>query len=339
MQLETLEDLGGRPRNRLPALLCALGFALAAGAVAWTLLRGGAKGEAESGAGAGTEAPESSAAVSAAPAGPEAAETAAAPAAAPERGASAGSAGAAVRDALAAAKTLEAQGKAWDARETLLAALGSAGAAERPEIEAALGRLADAIYLTPRPAPGKVEYAIKPGDSLSSIASSFVCPVAFIMKANGISDPSRIRPGQRLVFPDHPKFEVKVSKEENSLLLTLGGSFYKRYVVGTGRDARTPVGTFRIRDRIEHPEWWSESGKTIPYGDPENVLGTHWLALEATGDTPRVSGYGIHGTWDDTSLGKQSSAGCVRMSNRDVEELFTLLPRGTPVTITEGPLE
>ena len=76
MQLETLEDLGGRPRNRLPALLCALGFALAVGAVAWTLLRGGAKGEAESGAGAGTEAPESSAAVSVAPAGPEAAETA-----------------------------------------------------------------------------------------------------------------------------------------------------------------------------------------------------------------------------------------------------------------------
>lgn len=329
MQIETLEDLGGRPRRRAPLLLFALGLVVAGSAAAWALLRSG-RGDAAAAEPTETPLPAASAtaAEGAAESGTEAA--AAAPAAA-------ALSGDAVRAALSSAKTLEAQGKAWDARETLLAVLDAAPAAVRPELERALGRLADAIYLTPRPAPGKIEYAVKPGDSLSNIASAHVCPVAFIMKANGISDPSRIRPGQRLVFPDRPKFEVRVSKTANTLLLTLDGKFYKRYVVGTGRDARTPVGTFRIRDRIEHPEWWSESGRTIPYGDPENVLGTHWLALEATGDTPRVSGYGIHGTWDDSSLGKQSSAGCVRMANRDVEELFTLLPRGTPVVITEEP--
>ena len=329
MQIETLEDLGGRPRRRAPLLLFALGLVVAGSAAAWALLRGGRGGDAAAEP-AETPLPAASAtaAEGAAESGTEA--TAAGPAAD-------ALSGDAVRAALSSAKTLEAQGKAWDARETLLAVLDAAPAAVRPELERALGRLADAIYLTPRPAPGKIEYAVKPGDSLSNIASAHVCPVAFIMKANGISDPSRIRPGQRLVFPDRPKFEVRVSKTANTLLLTLDGKFYKRYVVGTGRDARTPVGTFRIRDRIEHPEWWSESGKTIPYGDPENVLGTHWLALEATGDTPRVSGYGIHGTWDDSSLGKQSSAGCVRMANQDVEELFTLLPRGTPVVITEEP--
>ena len=329
MQIETLEDLGGRPRRRAPLLLFALGLVVAGSAAAWVLLRGG-RGDDAAAEPAETPLPAASAtaAEGAAESGTEAA------AAAPAADALSGDA---VRAALSSAKTLEAQGRAWDARETLLAVLDAAPAAVRPELERALGRLADAIYLTPRPAPGKIEYAVKPGDSLSNIASAHVCPVAFIMKANGISDPSRIRPGQRLVFPDRPKFEVRVSKTANTLLLTLDGKFYKRYVVGTGRDARTPVGTFRIRDRIEHPEWWSESGKTIPYGDPENVLGTHWLALEATGDTPRVSGYGIHGTWDDSSLGKQSSAGCVRMANQDVEELFTLLPRGTPVVITEEP--
>ncbi len=330
MQIETLEELGGRPRRRAPLLLLALGIVVAGSAVAWSLLRGG-RGETAAAEPAGTPVP--AAADGAAETGTEASAAPAQPA--PE--ATDALSGDAVREAVAAAKTLEAQGKAWNARETLLAVLDDAPAALRPELEATLGRLADAIYLTPRPAPGKVEYAVKPGDSLSNIASAHVCPVAFIMKANGIADPSRIRPGQRLVFPDRPKFEVRVSKTANTLLLLLDGKFYKRYVVGTGRDARTPTGTFRIRDRIEHPEWWSESGKTIPYGDPENVLGTHWLALEATGDTPRVSGYGIHGTWDDSSLGKQSSAGCVRMANKDVEELFTLLPRGTPVVITEEP--
>ena len=155
------------------------------------------------------------------------------------------------------------------------------------------------------------------------------------MEANGIKDPTRIRPGQRLVFPDHPAFAVRVSKSLNTLELTLGGKFFKKYVVGTGQNAKTPAGTFVVKDKIEHPDWWSDGGKVIPYGDPANVLGTHWLALEATGETPRVSGYGIHGTWDDTTLGRQSSAGCVRMSNADVRELFLFLPRQTPVTIVE----
>lgn len=332
MQIQTLEDLGGRPPRRLPRVLFAAGLVVAAVALASSLLRGGA--------GRGGESADAAAA-NAAQSGPAAVEATAETASAAEAGDGAATASplseADVREAVARSKTLEAKGKVWDARETLLGVLDAATEPVRAEIERSLARLADAIYLTARPAPGKTEYAIKEGDSLSAIASRHVCPVAFIMKANGISDASRIRPGQRLVFADHPKFEVFVSKEANTLLLTLDGKFYKRYSVGTGRDSGTPVGTFKIRDRIEHPEWWSESGKTIPYGDPANILGTHWLALEATGDTPRVSGYGIHGTWDESSLGKQSSAGCVRMRNSDVEELFTLLPRGTPVTITEAP--
>ena len=112
------------------------------------------------------------------------------------------------------------------------------------------------------------------------------------------------------------------------------GPATQRVLYGTGANAKTPSGTWKMVDREEHPGWWKD-GRLIPYGDPENILGTHWLALEATGETPRVSGYGIHGTWDDTTLGKQSSAGCVRMSNADVRELFLFLPRQTPVTIVE----
>lgn len=239
------------------------------------------------------------------------------------------------RKALADAKALDDEGKLYDEREVLLAALAKAGSDFAPALEQKLGALSTRIYLEPRPGPDKVEYVVKGGDSLSAIASRFVCPKELIMEANGIKDPTRIRPGQRLVFPDHPAFAVRVSKSLNTLELALGGQFFKKYVVGTGQNAKTPAGTFVVKDKIEHPDWWSESGKVIPYGDPANVLGTHWLALEATGETPRVSGYGIHGTWDKTTLGKQSSAGCVRMANEDVRELFLFLPRQTPVTIVE----
>ncbi len=239
------------------------------------------------------------------------------------------------RKALADAKALDDEGKLYDEREVLLAALAKAGSDFAPALERTLGALSTRLYLEPRPGPDKVEYVVKGGDALSAIASRYVCPKELIMEANGIKDPTRIRPGQRLVFPDHPAFAVRVSKSLNTLELTLGGRFFKKYVVGTGQNAKTPAGTFVVKDKIEHPDWWSESGKVIPYGDPANVLGTHWLALEATGETPRVSGYGIHGTWDKTTLGKQSSAGCVRMANEDVRELFLFLPRQTPVTIVE----
>jgi len=73
----------------------------------------------------------------------------------------------------------------------------------------------------------------------------------------------------------------------------------------------------------------------IPYGDKENVLGTRWISLTATGQTPKVRGYGIHGTWEPDTVGKQASAGCVRLLNPDVEELFLIVPMGTPVTIVE----
>lgn len=210
------------------------------------------------------------------------------------------------------------------------------GEAEIKRLEDKIGKLNVELLTTPRLTSGKTEYVIEYGDSLSAIASKYNCPVDLIMKSNNISDPLRIRPGNRLVFPDHPEFSIEVSKGANTLVLKLGGRFFKRYTVGTGAYGKTPVGTYRVSDKVKEPAWWPGDGRNaIPYGDPENILGTRWLALEATGETPRVSGYGIHGTWDDSSLGKQSSAGCVRMNNGDVEELFMFVPRGVSVRITE----
>jgi lipoprotein-anchoring transpeptidase ErfK/SrfK len=45
--------------------------------------------------------------------------------------------------------------------------------------------------------------------------------------------------------------------------------------------------------------------------------------------------YGIHGTTEPQSLGKQVTQGCVRMSNADVEQLFIIVPIGTEVTIVD----
>jgi lipoprotein-anchoring transpeptidase ErfK/SrfK len=43
----------------------------------------------------------------------------------------------------------------------------------------------------------------------------------------------------------------------------------------------------------------------------------------------------IHGAPDDVPMGKPGSAGCIRMRNTDVVELFERVPPGTPVDIRE----
>ena len=238
--------------------------------------------------------------------------------------------------AIAKARQLEAAGQIEAARDQLLPILDRVPESARATVQETVGRLSVALFVSPRPAKGKVVYVVKSGDSLSKIAAKFNCPALLIEKANGIEDAAKIRVGQSLVFPDRPAFSVLVSKSRNTLTVLLDGKLFKHYAVGTGAQARTPAGTFKVVDKIAEPPWWPGDGTpVVRYGDPKNILGTHWLALEATGDTPRVRGYGIHGTWDESTIGRQSSAGCVRMRNADVAEVFMLLPRGTPVTIVE----
>ncbi len=201
------------------------------------------------------------------------------------------------------------------------------------EIEKILGQINMNLLLSPAPMPEKMDYIVKSGDILDVLARKNGTTVDLIQKCNSLQG-KMIHPGDRLrIF--NAKLTIIVSKSRNDLLLKANNRFFKRYPVGTGKFGNTPVGTFVIADKIVEPPWWRPDGKMIPFGDKENVLGTRWLSLSATGTTPKVRGYGIHGTWEPESIGKQSSAGCVRMHNASVEELFAVVPIGTAVTIVE----
>jgi len=213
------------------------------------------------------------------------------------------------------------------ARTLALSALESGPGA--PDVEAFLSELAIPLLASERPMAEKVDYIVQSGDYLGKLAATFNTPVALIAKANDVQG-ATIRLGETLRLFDgnnHP-FALTISKSRNDLLVTLDGKFFKRYRVSTGEHAKTPTGTFKVIDKIAHPAWHKPGRAAIPYGDPENQLGTHWIALD-------LPGYGIHGTWEPDTLGRQSSAGCIRMLNAEVEELYTILPRGTLVTIIE----
>jgi lipoprotein-anchoring transpeptidase ErfK/SrfK len=221
------------------------------------------------------------------------------------------------------ALTLKNAGQLQQARELLQPLADAPDPAEK--VLDLLSEINTQILFSPAPAPQKVDYTIQPGDTLGKLARQFGTTIELIKRSNGLKS-DLIRVGDRLRIYQ-PKFAVTVSKTANTLTVTDDGGFFKRYRVGTGEYAKTPVGQFKVTDRIHQPPWWRED-KVIPFGDPENILGTHWLGLD-------IRGYGIHGTWEPESIGTQATAGCIRLLNEHVEELYIMLPSGTPVTIHE----
>ena len=186
--------------------------------------------------------------------------------------------------------------------------------------------------------PNKLWYVVKSGDALWKIAKKYNTTISLIKTLNNRKTDT-IRVGERLLVfnginqNNDNSFKVIVSKKNNTLDLILNNQLFKRYSVGTGKFGKTPETTFIVYDKIIEPPWTRPvDNQKIEYGDPENVLGTRWMALKSP-KNPELTGFGIHGTWERDSIGSQSSDGCIRMFNEQVEELFDILPRNTVVTV------
>ncbi len=182
------------------------------------------------------------------------------------------------------------------------------------------------ILINPIPVEGKtVEYEVKPGDTLYGIAKKFGTTVDFIKLRNHLKS-NIIKPGQRLSIYTG-KFSIVVDKSQNLLMLYADGELVKTYKVSTGKNNSTPEGEFKIVTKLKNPTFFHD-GKAIPPGDPKNILGSRWLGFDYGNGS-----YGIHGTTSPESIGTYETNGCVRMKNEDVEELYALVPVGTPVKV------
>jgi len=173
--------------------------------------------------------------------------------------------------------------------------------------------------------PKSTQYEVQSGDMLIKIAKQFKTTPELIMKSNNLTS-DKIMPGRKLKVWTAP-FSILVDKSQNTLILKTDEEILKTYVVATGANNSTPVGTFKIVNKLMNPTWF-KAGAVVPAGSPENILGSRWLGFE-------LAGYGIHGTTDPSSLGKQVTQGCVRMANSEVEELYIIVPAGTEVTIVD----
>ncbi len=197
------------------------------------------------------------------------------------------------------------------------------------EVVAVIDEVDKRLMNSSAPAAEKHGHRVSKGESLERIARRYYTNQLALKRINENlrrdGDNPIIRPSQTIMYISGA-WSIRVSKQHFKLLLYLDGKLYRCWTIGIGRDNRTPVGVFFITGALAEPAW-TPPGKSIPYGDPENVLGTRWLKLTpAEGTDPTLEGYGIHGTWEPDSVGTSCSAGCVRMRNEDVEELYDFIP-------------
>ncbi len=192
-----------------------------------------------------------------------------------------------------------------------------------------LSRSTDTLLFNSLLSKGPDAYSIscevKKGDSLTNIAKKNGTTIDLIRKVNGLPS-TKLSVGQKLKVPN-VKFALVIDKSQNTLILKVGEEILKTYIVSTGANNSTPVGVFKVTDKLINPTWY-KSGAVVPHGSPANVLGTRWIGLTQ-------KGYGIHGTTEPDKLGQQVTAGCVRMRNEEVEELFGFVVPGTEVTIVD----
>jgi lipoprotein-anchoring transpeptidase ErfK/SrfK len=116
----------------------------------------------------------------------------------------------------------------------------------------------------------------------------------------------------------------------------LGTTFVHQFPVGLGLDGSTPRGEWRVRTKLLNPTYYPpRGGDIIAADDPRNPLGERWIALEGlSGEALGQQRYGIHGTIEPESIGREESLGCIRMYNEDVQQLYTyLVEKHSTVTI------
>ncbi|MDO5642886.1 MAG: L,D-transpeptidase [Paracoccus sp. (in: a-proteobacteria)] len=120
------------------------------------------------------------------------------------------------------------------------------------------------------------------------------------------------------------------------------GGMAERYGVAVGAAGKNFSGTGTIARKAAWPSWTPTDNmvRTQPElygplrggmkGGPDNPLGSRALYLyQGSRDTY----YRIHGTLDPSSIGKATSAGCIRMFNQDIIDMFNRVPNGTTVHV------
>ncbi|MDD2735118.1 MAG: L,D-transpeptidase family protein [Desulfuromonadaceae bacterium] len=193
-------------------------------------------------------------------------------------------------------------------------------------------------------------HTINGDDSLVELARSFDIGFNEISAANPGVDPYIPSAGTRIMIPN--KWILPDVPNRSGIVINLAEMrlyyFYPRtkglvdtYPVGIGDEGwDTPIGTYRIIEKIVHPAWHvpksiraqkPELPDIVPAG-PDNPLGTHAMRLS-------VGTVLIHGTDRPFGIGRRVSHGCIHLYPEDIVRLFRKVKMGTQVVVIRQPVK
>jgi len=219
--------------------------------------------------------------------------------------------------------------------------------ADAPTAKELMAQANDVLIFSPRRFPEdpyQTSYNMQPGDRPVRFSGQFSSTWEFIARVNGIKDARRLRQGQTLKIIKGP-FHAVVGKSTFVMDMYLGspgekGSLYVRsFPVGLGRNGSTPTGTWMLQPqgKLKNPKWWGTGDEPMKEADdPTNPLGEFWMGLVGTdGEAIGKEGFGIHGTIEPDSIGKEMSHGCVRLVHENVERVYEMLIDGKSTVIVK----
>ena len=218
-------------------------------------------------------------------------------------------------------------------------------ATERMQAYAGINNLASTLFFSPNIVPGDIasqSYVVKKGDSFARITNREKLAIdwRFIQRINQIASEKALRADMRLKLA-HGPFDGEVIKADYRFNIYAGTGSERVMVAsfpcGVGTNDSTPVGTFKVRtgSKLIDPEWSNpRTGEKFKSNDPKNPIGERWIGLQGTTpETAKFTGYGIHGTVEPQSIGKQMSMGCVRLGDAEVQVVYELISESSTIVI------
>jgi LysM repeat protein len=196
---------------------------------------------------------------------------------------------------------------------------------DSPRIEEArdaLGGINMKLFFSDAPDPDKQQYVIQKGDTISAIEHKTKVPGELIMRLNKIDDPTKLRIGEILNI-SRPQFALKIDYKTKRVVLLNNGKFFKQYKVGEW-NAPPRKGSVPSTAKVVEKSAW-ENNQRVPVGAKEYNGSGHWIVTSPAGYT--LYSDGVEG------VPKPEGGHGLGLNAEDMQELSTLINRGTPVTI------
>ena len=169
-------------------------------------------------------------------------------------------------------------------------------------------------------------YVVKSGDSYDKIASRHHISTNLLYDLN-----NRPRGASMLHLNDNLKVpkgdpSVIIRKRDFTCSVYFGKNLVRQYIIAHGRNNNTPVGTTSVASMTIDPEKSARGSN-----DPRGEMKLRWIGLDTYADNR--TGFGLHGTQYPDSIPGMTSAGCIRMTDDDVLEIYDIVRIGNKVEI------